>query len=49
MDEFLVMQKIEFSRNISRQGKSYIDKIVCKIRGLGQKPSMSNAHKRALV
>ncbi len=49
MDKLLPMHKFEFSRKTSRQGKTHIDQIRCKIRGLRQKTTLNNVQKRAPI
>ena len=46
VDELLPMQNFEFSRKSSRQGRTHVDVIGSKIRGLQDKTSNSNSHSR---
>ena len=46
VDELLPLQKFEFNRRSSRQGRTHIDVIGCKIRGLRAKASVTDSYPR---
>jgi hypothetical protein len=46
VDELLPIQNFEFNRKSSRQGRTHIDVIGCKIRGLRAKANETDASPR---